>query len=160
MDKIMTETGYLLSYGLEKLNNRKVLQPFLVSIYPNGEQKRESFHCLSYEVSIPKIINHLHANNYDAECGIAIYPAEIEEHGKRKPVVIAMLEVYSQHYNLTIAQHYEKRNGIIIPTLYELLDFSASLIHSLRDLEKAFLNGAKRLSCKANKSLNSMRAIQ
>jgi len=146
MQKIVAEAGYLLGLGFERLNTHKVLHPFLTLFYPEEKQKQESFKELSYEISIPKVINRFLNNNTQAEAGIAIYPAEIEENGIRKPLLIVMLKEYKSNRYLTIGQHYEIKEGFFIPTLYELLDFSPSLSDSLRELESAFCNGAKNFS--------------
>ena len=153
MHRIVTEAGYLLSYGFEKLNSQKVLHPFLTLLYATGEQKRESFQDISYEISIPKVINRFHANDSNADAAIAIYPAEIEEKGVRKPLIIVMLKEYKSNRYLTIGQHYEVREGFSIPTLYELLDFSPSLTDELRELEQALRNGAENFVTAATNSL-------
>ncbi len=146
MESIVTEAGYLLSYALEKLNINKSLHPFLTTFDNYNHKRQESFQDISYEVSIPKIVSSFESNNHSADAAIAIYPAEIEEKGERKPLLIVMLKNYKNNQFLTIGQHYEIREGFYIPTLYELLDYSYSLADELRDLERAFCNGAESYS--------------
>lgn len=137
---IATEAGFLLSYALETLNLKKVLHPFYTTIF-NGEKRIQEFKDLSYEKSIPKTIDAFHANSSDADAGIAIYPAEIEQEGKRTALIVIMVKEYNSDWYLTIGQHYEKREDMHIPTLYELLDFSFFLSEELRELESSFLQG-------------------
>lgn len=143
MKSIVVEAGSLLCYALETLNLERVLHPFVVSLFKNGEQKFEHFKDLSYETSIPKAIGAFEANSYNAYGAVVAYPAEIEEGNKRLPVIVLMLKDYNRNYHLTIAQHYELKDGQYIPTLYELLDFSLFLTEELRDLEHAFLAGTE-----------------
>jgi hypothetical protein len=143
LKNIVIEAGSLLCYAIETLNYERVLHPFFTSTFKNGEQKFEQFKDLSYESSIPKAIEAFHSNCSDADGGIVIYPAEIEENNKRLPVIIVMIKEYSQNRHLTIAQHYTLKDGHYSPALYELLDFSLFLADELRDLEQAFLAGTE-----------------
>jgi hypothetical protein len=143
MKSIVVEAGSLLCYALETLNLERVLHPCVVSLFKNREQKFEQFKDLSYETSIPKAIGAFESNTYKADGAIVVYPAEIKEQGTRVPVIILMLKDYNRNYHLTIAQHYELKDGQYIPTLYELLDFSLFLTEELRDLEHAFLAGTE-----------------
>lgn len=143
MQHIITEAGFLLSHAIDILNTQRSLHPFLTSIYSNGEQKVEHFKGLSYETSIPKAVESFYANEHNADATIAIYPAEIEEKGKRESVIIVMVKDHNKNRHLTIAQHYEQKDGVYIPTLYELIDFSLFLADELRELENSFLLGAQ-----------------
>lgn len=143
MKNIVIEAGSLLCYAIETLNLERVLHPFFTSIFKNGEEKFEQFKDLSYESSIPKAIEAFHSNYNDADGGVVVYPAELEEKGKRLPVIILMIKDYNKNRHLTVAQHYTLKDGHYSPTLYELLDFSLFLADELRDLEQSFLTGAE-----------------
>ena len=146
MKHILTEAGYLLSNAFEKFNSQKVLHPFLTSFDHDNKKRVESFQDISYEISIPRAIRCFENNSHNAKAAIVIYPAEIEEKGERKPLLILMLKDYTTNDYLTIGQHYEIRQGYYIPTIYELLDYSYSLANDLHDLEKAFCLGAENFN--------------
>ncbi len=143
MKNIVIEAGSLLCYAIETLNYERVLHPFVASTFKNAEQRFEQFKDLSYESSIPKSIEAFHSNCNGADGGVVVYPAELEEKGKRLPVIILMIKDYNKNRHLTIAQHYTLKDGLYSPTLYELLDFSLFLPEELRDLENSFLTGTE-----------------
>ena len=144
MNSTIIEAGFLLSYAFEKLNTQKVLYPFLTTILPNGEHKSEIFQDISFEHSIPKLLEKFNANTSGANAAIAIYPAEIETENSREPLIVIMIKEYPNNDFLTVAQFYETKEGQYIPTHYELLDYDPLLTNKLKEYEVNFNKGFKR----------------
>lgn len=143
MKKIIYEAGFLLTYGLDKLNNQKFVNPIYGAILPDNSKMLKEFKDLSLETSIPKVISAMENNDAGADSSTVIYPAELEDsNGERYSVLIVQIEKHNSLDFMTIAQPYSFKDGSLEITNYELLDYFELLEDDLPELEKYFIEGA------------------
>ena len=141
MEKIVSVAGFMLTQAVDKLDANKHLTPTFIGYKKDFKEIKKYIKDLSLEQSIPKVISMFENNQEEVECACILFPAEIEEMGKRESIIIVMTQDYTTNDYLTISLPYSLENGKIRVCEYELLDYSPFLLEKLPDLEKSFVNG-------------------
>ena len=143
MKKIVSVSGFMLTYALEVLDKTKILQPIYIGYSKEGKEFKIVPKGISLEQTIPKVIELFESNSENAASATIIYPAELEnEDGTRESVIITMIKKYESNDYIMISQPYKFVDSKLEVSEFELLDYSPFLLERLPELETSFAEGA------------------
>jgi len=141
MEKIVSVAGFMLTQAIDNLDRKKSIAPMFIGYKKDSKEIKKQINDLSLEQSIPKVVSMLEDNQENVENAAILFPAELEEDGKRESVIMLMAQSYANNEYIMVSLPYKFINGKLSVASFELLDYSPFLLEELPNLEKSFING-------------------